>query len=310
MGRTERMKQRLYILLDGTDTGDRLSLATNVFIMGLIVLNVSTYIAGTVEWVGVRYGWYIFAFDVFCVAVFTVEYLLRVWCCTVNERYAGPVRGRLRFMVSPYALIDLFAILPFYLPIVLGEHGAARILRVFRLFRLLKITRYTKSTTLITDVFRRKARELAITALVMGIWLVFVSSLMYYVERDAQPEVFSSIPAAIYWGVITLTTVGYGDVVPVTTAGRALGATIALLGIAIFALPAGIFASGFAEELAARRRGTQYCPHCGEEVGELSQNPPEHDHPHDSSEHDHPHDSSEHDQSQDSRREQDRAKLD
>ncbi len=269
----DRLKRRVYVLLDGKHTSDRLSLGTNVLIMGLIVLNVLTYILGTIEWVDALYGWHIFAFDVFCVAVFTGEYLLRVWCCTVDERYADPIRGRLRFMISPYALIDLLAIVPFYLPVVIGEHGAARMLRVFRLFRLLKVTRYSRSTSLITDVFRRKSRELAITALVMSIWLVFVSTLMYYVERGAQPEVFSSIPASIYWGIITLTTVGYGDVVPVTSAGRALGSLIALLGIAIFALPAGIFASGFAEEIAARRRGTQYCPHCGEEVDELAQTP-------------------------------------
>lgn len=271
---SNRLKQRFYVLLDGTHTDDRLSLGTNVLIMGLIVLNVFTYVLGTIEWVDARYGWHIFAFDVFCVAVFTGEYLLRVWCCTVDERYAEPIRGRLRFMISPYALIDLFAILPFYLPLVIGDHGAARMLRVFRLFRLLKITRYSRSTSLITDVFRRKSRELAITALVMSIWLVFVSTLMYYVERGAQPEVFSSIPASVYWGIITLTTVGYGDVVPVTTVGRALGSLIALLGIAIFALPAGIFASGFAEEIAARRREARYCPHCGEEVDELSHEPP------------------------------------
>ncbi len=272
---SSRLKRRIYVLLDGTDTSDRLSLGTNALIMGLIVLNVTTYVLGTINWVSARFGWYIYSFDVFCVAVFTIEYILRVWCCTVDERYAEPIRGRLRFMFSPYALIDLLAIVPFYLPVVIGEHGAARMLRIFRLFRLLKITRYTRSTTLITDVFRRKYRELAITGLVMSIWLVFVSSLMYYVERTVQPEVFSSIPASIYWGIITLTTVGYGDVVPVTPAGRALGALIALLGIAIFALPAGIFASGFAEEISARRSGTQYCPHCGEEVSELSHTPPE-----------------------------------
>jgi voltage-gated potassium channel len=238
--------------------------------MALIVLNVSTYVLGTVEWVDPRFGWYITSFDTFCVVVFTTEYLLRVWCCTVDERYAEPVRGRLRFMISPYALIDLFAIVPFYLPIVIGEHGAARMLRVFRLFRLLKITRYSRSTSLITDVFRRKSRELAITALVMAIWLVFVSTLMYYFERGAQPEVFSSMSASIYWDIIPLTNVVYGDVVPMTAAGRALGSLIALLGIAIFALPAGIFASGFAEEIASRRRGTQYCPHCGKEVDTLS----------------------------------------
>ena len=275
--RTDRLKRRTYILLDGTHTEDRLSFGTNLFIMGLIVLNVATYIAGTVSWVDARFGWHIFAFDVFCVTVFTIEYVLRVWSCTVDDRYAEPIRGRLQFMISPYALIDLFAILPFYLPVVIGEHGAARMLRVFRLFRLLKITRYSRSTSLITDVFRRKSRELAITALVMSIWLVFVSTLMYYVEHSAQPEVFSSIPASIYWGIITLTTVGYGDVVPVTPVGRALGSLIALLGIAIFALPAGIFASGFTQVLEERRRGTQYCPHCGEEVQGLSHTPPERD---------------------------------
>ena len=242
--------------------------------MVLIIANVSTYIVGTIDWVGDQWGWHIIVFDAFCVTIFTIEYIARVWACTVDDRYASPVRGRLRFMVSPYALIDLIAILPFYLPLVVGEQGATRILRIFRLFRLLKITRYSSSTTIIVDVFRYKARELSITALVMSIWLVFVSSLMYYVEGDAQPDVFSSIPSSIYWGVITLTTVGYGDVVPVTPLGRALGALIALLGIALFALPAGIFASGFAEVLQDRREGPQFCPHCGEQVKQLSSESP------------------------------------
>lgn len=274
-GSTQSLKGRVHVLLDGTNTESRLSLGTNLFIMGLIVLNVATYVAGTVDWIGAQFGWHIYAFDVFCVAVFSVEYILRVWSCTVDERYSSPIRGRIRFMLSPYALIDLLAILPFYLPVVIGEQGAERMLRIFRLFRLLKIARYSDSTTLITDVFRRKAQELLITILVMSIWLVFVSSLMYYVERDAQPEVFTSIPASIWWGIVTLTTVGYGDVVPITSLGRALGAIIALLGIAIFALPAGIIASGFTEELDRRRRGDQYCPHCGEQVDDLDHEPPE-----------------------------------
>lgn len=274
-GSTQSLKGRVHVLLDGTNTESRLSLGTNLFIMGLIVLNVATYVAGTVDWIGAQFGWHIYAFDVFCVAVFSVEYILRVWSCTVDERYSSPIRGRIQFMLSPYALIDLLAILPFYLPVVIGEQGAERMLRIFRLFRLLKIARYSDSTTLITDVFRRKAQELLITILVMSIWLVFVSSLMYYVERDAQPEVFTSIPASIWWGIVTLTTVGYGDVVPITSLGRALGAIIALLGIAIFALPAGIIASGFTEELDRRRRGDQYCPHCGEQVDDLDHEPPE-----------------------------------
>ncbi|WP_226042999.1 ion transporter [Natrinema sp. DC36] len=113
--------------------------------------------------------------------------------------YSSPIRGRIRFMLSPYALIDLIAIFPFYLPILLGaQSGAERVLRIFRLFRLLKIVRYSSSLTVITNVFRRKAEELLITVLVMSIWLVFVSILMYYVERGAQPGVFTSIPAALW----------------------------------------------------------------------------------------------------------------
>ena len=273
-GSMQSLKGRVHVLLDGTNAESRLSLGTNLFIIGLIVLNVATYVAGTVDWIGARFGWHIYAFDVFCVVVFSVEYVLRVWSCTVDERYSSPIRGRIRFMLSPYALIDLLAILPFYLPVVIGEQGAERMLRIFRLFRLLKIARYSDSTTLITDVFRRKSHELGITILVMSIWLVFVSSLMYYVERDAQPEVFTSIPASIWWGIVTLTTVGYGDVVPVTPLGRAIGAIIALLGIALFALPAGIIASGFAEELDSRRRGDQYCSHCGKQVDDLDHEPP------------------------------------
>ncbi|SDJ67241.1 ion transporter [Natronorubrum texcoconense] len=275
-GSLRPVKERVYILLDGGNTEDRLSLGTNLFITALIVLNVGTYIAGTVDWVGAQYGWYIYVFDIICVGVFTIEYVLRVWSCTVDDRYSSPIRGRIRFMLSPYALVDLFAILPFYLPVVIGEQGAERVLRIFRLFRLLKIARYSSSTTLITNVFRRKSHELMITVLVMSIWLVFISSLMYYIERSAQPEVFSSIPAAIWWGVVTLTTVGYGDVVPVTPLGRALGATIALLGIGLFALPAGIIASGFTEELNRRRQGDRYCPHCGEHVDELADEPQAH----------------------------------
>ncbi|WP_345778538.1 ion transporter [Natrinema sp. DC36] len=275
MDSSRPLKERVYFLLDGSHRESWISFGTNLFIMALIVLNVATYIAGTVPWVSAQYGQLFDAFDVFCVSVFTVEYVLRVWSCTVNKRYSSPVRGRIRFMLSPYALIDLIAIFPFYLPIVLGEKGAERVLRIFRLFRLLKIARYSNSLTLITNVFRRKAEELLITVLVMSIWLVFVSSLMYYAERGAQPEVYSSIPAALWWGIVTLTTVGYGDVVPITPLGRALGAMIALLGIALFALPAGIIASGFAEELDRRRQGTQYCPHCGGEVDELTNRPPE-----------------------------------
>jgi voltage-gated potassium channel len=172
-------------------------------------------------------------------------------------------------MLTPLALIDLLAIIPFYLPLLSPQMRVGRALRLFRLFRVLKLNRYTDSLTIVVQVLRLKQEELILSLFVLSILLAIASSLIYFAEHQAQPDAFSSIPEAMWWGTITLTTVGYGDVYPVTLIGRILGAILAILGIGLFALPAGILASGFAEELQVRKsrqqpEQTRICPHCGE----------------------------------------------
>ncbi|MCZ7662877.1 MAG: potassium channel family protein [Thermoleophilia bacterium] len=161
----------------------------------------------------------------------------------------------------------ILAIFPFYVGVGRLDLRFLRALRLFRLLRVLKLARYSESLALLGRVFRAKKEELVVTLCAVLFLLFLASSFIYYVEHEAQPEAFSSIPAAMWWGVATLTTVGYGDVYPVTVAGKVLGAIVAMLGIGLFALPAGILASGFADEMRRKRTDeTAMCPHCGRQI--------------------------------------------
>jgi len=188
----------------------------------------------------------------FSIAVFTLEFLLRLWTAPLHSGgiYTHPVRGRLRFLLSPMMLIDLVAILPYYLGVIAGID--LRFLRLIRLLWILKITRYFPAMSTLGRVLKRERRTLAAVMVIMLIILFIASSLVYLLEHERQPEHFASLPHAMWWGMATLTTVGYGDVVPVSPMGRVLGVVIMLLGIGTFALPAGILASAFAEERKRR----------------------------------------------------------
>ena len=265
----EKAKQRIHELVEREVGESWLDRAVDRFITMLIVTNVVAVMAETVVWIGEPYRASFAAFELFSVAVFTAEYVLRLWSCTADARYAHPVWGRLRFAVQPMPLIDLLAVAPFYLEFLTVDLRFVRTLRLFRLFRIFKLARYADSMRTLGVVLRSRREELLVTLFVVVVLLVFASSAMYYVESEAQPQQFSSIPASMWWGVATLTTVGYGDVYPVTTAGRLLGAGIAILGVGLFALPTGILASAFSEELQKkRRRETTLCPHCGRDTRE------------------------------------------
>jgi voltage-gated potassium channel len=189
-----------------------------------------------------------------------------LWVAPLGPRYAGAVLGRVRYAVTPLALVDLCAIVPFYLPMLIPlDLRFVRALRLMRLVRFMKIGRYSESMRTVAAVLWERKEQLAAALLVLAVLLILSSSLMFYIERDAQPEAFSSIPAAMWWAVATLTTVGYGDIYPVTTWGRVLGSVIAVLGIGLFALPAGILGSGFVERLG-KQKAQRKCPHCGKEI--------------------------------------------
>jgi len=272
------MKKRIYRFLEPSPRNEnRWENAFDVFIIALILLSVGTVILRTMESLPESFGSFLEGFQLFATGVFAVEYLLKVYSCTVDERYSHPVWGRVRFVLSPMAIVDLLAIAPFYL-VVLFAPGAnfAGATLLLRMLRLLKLFRYSRSLRIFARVLRQKTDQLVAAFLASGVLLVFSSSLVYFAERGAQPEAFPSIPATMWWGIVTLTTVGYGDVSPITPLGRLFGAITAVMGIGIVALPSGILASGFIEEFAEGEEqteerdaespgetGEERCPHCG-----------------------------------------------
>jgi voltage-gated potassium channel len=264
-----KLKLRLYDVLVETEDNELPDRIVAVFLMILILVNAVAVVMETVDEIAVPYARLFQALEIFSVTVFSVEYLLRLWIAPLDPRYAKPVTGRIRYALTPMAIIDLLAILPFYLPLIFPlDLRIIRLLRIFRLFRLFKMSRYAESLNTLDDVFRAKKEELLVTVLMIAMLLLFASSLMYIIETEVQPDKFPNIPAAMWWGVATLTTVGYGDVFPVTPLGKLLGGFIAFLGIGLFALPTGILATGFAEEIKRRRQkpAPVLCPHCGREL--------------------------------------------
>jgi len=266
----DKAKQRVYDILVDTDDNEPIDRIIAFGLVLLIIANVAAVVIETVDHIYLRYETFFTYFEVFSLAVFSIEYVLRLWAAPLDPRYRGRFRGRLRYALTPMAVIDFLAIAPAFIPLFFAiDLRIVRALRIFRLFRLLKMGRYVESLNSLDDVVRAKKEELLVTTIMIVILLLFSGSLMYLVENEAQPDKFPDIPSALWWGIATLTTVGYGDVFPVTTIGKLLGGVIAFLGIGMFALPTGILASGFAEELQKKKKGgadRASCPHCGGEI--------------------------------------------
>lgn len=247
--------------------GGKIGYYTDWFIMSLIAANVVAVALETVDPLYARHATFFYWFEIVSVAIFSIEYLARIWACTVQKGYQHPVYGRVEFARRPMLIVDLLAILPFFLgPVLPADLRFLRALRLFRFVRLFKLARYSESMLAFSRVFHRKKADLVVAFSVTFILLIVSSSLMYFVETSAQPEAFSSIPETLWWGVITLTTVGYGDVTPVTPLGQIIGGIVAMLGIGLFGLPASILASGFIEERIDTDSGRSRCPHCGERI--------------------------------------------
>jgi len=261
------LKERLWEILDVAKPGDRASRAFDISILTLIALNVAALVLDSVQSIHQQLGAFFDVFEVISVAVFSAEYLLRVWSCTASPRYASPLWGRVRFALTPLALVDLSAVLPFYLPFLGVDLRFMRAVRLTRLFRVMKVARYSQAVRTIGRVFAARKEELGVTVFVMLLLLLMASCLMYFAESDSQPDKFSSIPATMWWAVATLTTVGYGDVCPITPLGKVIAGVVSVLGIGMFALPTGILGAGFLEEVRSRKqKKATICPHCGKEL--------------------------------------------
>ncbi len=245
-------RKRAQEIVELATPNDRVSKIFDIFMITLIGLNVLAVVLGSVKDIYKDYQVFFYGFEVFSVALFTIEYLLRIWGCVEEGtgRFVRPVTGRLRFAFTPMALIDLVAILPFYLSMFVSLD--LRFLRALRLVRILKLTRYSSAINLLLKVFKEEAPSFGAALFILAIVLVFASTGIFLFEHKMQPEAFSSIPAAIWWAVSTLTTVGYGDVIPMTTGGKIFGIGVMIVGIGMVALPAGILASAFSQQLHQR----------------------------------------------------------
>jgi voltage-gated potassium channel len=248
----QQLRRFVYNNLHNDDYKSSVSTCVNYLLIALIIGNVAAVLLESVNEFYKLYRVYFDFFENLSIIIFSGEYLLRLWSVVEKKPQESAWKQRLRWMRSGGAIIDLMAILPAYLNFFV--HLDLRFLRVLRLFRLLKLTRYFVSLQILLRVIQREKGSFQAVIFILVIMIVMTASAIYVVENKAQPDAFSSIPQAMWWAVVTLTTVGYGDVTPVTNLGRILGAFITILGVGIAALPAGILASGLANELNMRNQ--------------------------------------------------------
>jgi len=264
-----RLRKWAYDLLEPSSSGSRAARAIELLLIVLIFLNIIAIILESIKEINNEYKDFFHFLETFSVIIFSIEYALRVWTSAENPKYS---HSRRKYVFSGLAIVDFLSILPFYLDLVLGYWAFdllfLRVIRLFRLFRLLKIARYLKALSIMQAVIKERKEQILVSIMFILFLLVIVSTIMFYVENPAQPDHFSSIPATMWWGIATLTTVGYGDMIPVTPFGKVLGGMIAILGIGLFALPAGIFSSGLTEYMYGKKKQMtqRRCPHCGGEL--------------------------------------------
>jgi len=273
-----KMKQKIFEILDEHEKSDNyLGKAIDLFIIVLIILSVIEVILESFEVIHVQYASTFYRFEIFTVVVFSLEYVLRIWIADLKFPHLSKAKARWKFIFSTTGMIDLIAVLPFYLPFILRfDFRVVRVLRVVRLMRIFKISRYTKSLRLVGNLVVQKRSELATTIFITFILILLSSTIMYDLEHEIQPDKFPNIVSTFWWAVATLTTVGYGDVYPVTGWGKFISGVIAVLGIGLVALPTGIISSGFIEQLESKNKEKEveknkdepykYCPHCGKDL--------------------------------------------
>ncbi len=252
------VRAQIYAALEVTGHSGRLRTYVDNFIVFWVLVSIASVILESVDSIGSTFAREFHIIDTVAFSIFTLEYLARWYAAPENPQYHKRWSPRLAFMRNGQAVIDLLAILPFLLERFLPWPMDLRFLRVFRLLRLLKLTRYTSATMTLYKVVKREGQVIFASVFVMILLVVLTASIGYLFEHQAQPDKFDNIPQSIYWSVITLASVGYGDISPVTPMGRALTVILSLLGIGIFAIPAGLLASAFTDQLRIDREALKH----------------------------------------------------
>lgn len=270
------IKKYVYNTIQPTANSNIASKIFDTFIMILIFLSIASVFIMTFK-IDDRITAILTHIEKFSLIIFSIEYILRLWTADYLYPEAGKIKSRLKYAASGMAMVDLIAILPFFLPMLLPVNlVGVRAFRLLRLLRLFKINRYSDALSSIGRVLKKKIYEIVVSVIFVFILLVIVSLLIYYVEHDAQPDKFENAFSGLWWAVATLTTVGYGDIYPVTVLGKILGTLISIMGIGMVAVPTGILSAGFIEVLSQKKSDKEeqdseeeekkYCPHCGKKL--------------------------------------------
>ena len=268
----KKLKKRIFEIIQSANSGDLPSRIFDLFIMALIIINTISIMVDTFA-LPQNIKNVIRMIDISTSIIFSIEYVLRIWTAPFLYPDKSSTMARIRYIFSFMAIIDLLAILPFYLPMVIPFNlKSLRLLRITRLLRVFKFNRYTNALYKVAAVFKAKSSQL-ISSLVVVLMLIILSSiLMFNVENAAQPDAFTNIFDSMWWAVATFTTVGYGDIYPITIAGKILSTIIAFLGIGLVAVPTGIISAGFVEQIEKPETKIEpdpekhYCPYCGKRL--------------------------------------------
>jgi len=266
-----KIKNKIFDIIDPDNSNSVLSRIFDASIITLIIISVLSIILDTFEFLG-QYSDLLYIIEIFTIIIFTVEYILRIWTADMLYPDFGHKKARFLYIISFMALIDLFAILPFYLPFFLPHDLIViRSLRIIRIFRFFKFNRYTNVLSDIGEVFKKKASQLITSTFIVFLLMLITSILMFTVEHEKQPDVFKNAFDSLWYTIATITTIGYGDIYPISVWGKALSGVIAFLGIGLVAIPTGIISAGFIEQ--AKRVSEEkeadkkcFCPYCGKKL--------------------------------------------
>ncbi|MGL5447127.1 MAG: cyclic nucleotide-gated ion channel [Rhabdaerophilum sp.] len=246
------LRKRCHEILDGGSPHDRLSRLVHRGLVALILLSVTAVVLESVPALLTRFGMIFHGIEVIAAAIFTLEYAARLWSSVEYPplKPMAPWKARMHYALQPSLIIDLLAILPFFLALI--GPSDFQVLLIFRLIRFFKLARYSPGIRSLLESVREERRALLACLVILGGLMIVTAALMHVVEGKIQPEKFGSIPEAMYWSIITLTTVGYGDVYPITAAGKLVAGATAILGLIMLSLPVGIIATSFAEVIHRR----------------------------------------------------------
>lgn len=266
----KQFKQKTFQIISADNDDYFPSKAFDFMIIILIILSLFSVISSTFDNVPKIVNQFNYYFEYISVIIFSLEYVLRIWTADLLYPHDRPGYARVHYIFSFMAIIDLLAIIPFYIPFLIKiDLRLLRMLRLFRMIRIFKLNRYTDALKSVSNVLVRKKDQLIASMSIVIVLMIISSILMYYCEHDAQPDVFRNAFSGFWWAIATLTTVGYGDIYPVTVLGKILSTFLAILGIGLVAVPTGIISAGFSEELQTSQEESYsiiYCPHCGKKI--------------------------------------------